>query len=141
MNSSTDADGGLYATRSLATFETPSIVKSFFFSPTPSVENCDRPLLKAALRDRRSVVTVTPGARITNSTGLPSRIGSSAIRRASTTWPSSALVRSTVAASAVTVTSSVIAPTLKLRVNGEQVRHVDLDVVADELAEPVQGRP
>ena len=30
-------------------------------------------------------VTVTPGARMTSSTGLPSRIGSSAIRRASTT--------------------------------------------------------
>ena len=40
----------------MATFETPSIVKSFFFSPTPSVENCDSPLLNAALRERRSVV-------------------------------------------------------------------------------------
>jgi hypothetical protein len=95
----------------LATFDTPSMVKSFFFSPTPSVENCDRPLLKAALRDRRSVVTVTPGARITSSTGLPSRMGSSAIRLASTTCPSSAVLRSIVAATAVTLTSSVSAPT------------------------------
>ena len=90
------------------------MVKSFFFSPTPSVENCESPLLKAALRDRRSVTTVTPGARMTSSTGLPSRIGSSAIRRASTTCPSSAVVRSTVAAVAVTVTSSVIAPTFRV---------------------------
>ena len=37
------------------------MVKSFRFSPAPSLENCDRPLLKAALRDRRSVVFCTPG--------------------------------------------------------------------------------
>ncbi len=51
------------------------MVKSFRFSPAPSLDHCDRPLLNAALRERRSVVFCTPGARITSSTAVPSRIG------------------------------------------------------------------
>ncbi len=114
------------------------MVKSLRFSPAPSLENCDRPLLNAALRDRRSVVLATPGARITSSTAVPSRIGSSEMRRASTTCPSPADVPSTTAAVALTVTSSLSVPGFNVASIGQHVGDVQPHVLADELAEAVE---
>jgi hypothetical protein len=114
------------------------MVKSFRFSPAPSLDHCDRPLLNAALRERRSVVFCTPGARITSSTAVPSRIGSSEMRRASTTWPSPDDDVSTVLTAALTVTSSVSWPRLEGGVDVEDFGDVQVDVRTDVLAEAAE---